>query len=98
MTELDHKFLLFEAQTVDADSTAVTLKQSGDKYIIVAGTLGGGTLSVQIANEGGTFVDMDGGAFTSIGARILSGIPKSALIRAKLAGAAGANIDVEITK
>jgi len=97
-TILDHKILLFEAQTVDASSTAEALTSAGDKYIIVAGALGGGTLAVEIANEGGTFVPMDGGDFTAAGARILFGIPKSALIRVTLSGSTAANIDVEITK
>ena len=97
-TELDHKWLLFEGQTSDASSDAITLTQPGDKFIIVEGNLGGGTLNIEIANEGGDFVPMDGGDFTTVGARILFFIPKSARIRATLTGATAPNLNVEITK
>ncbi len=97
-TELTHKWLLFEGQTSDASSAAVTLTQPGDKFIIAEGTFGGGTLNIEIANEGGNFVPMDGGDFTEDGARIMFIIPKSAKIRATLTGATAPNLNVEITK
>lgn len=97
-TELTHKFLLFENQTSDASSDAVVLTQSGDKYLIASGTFGGGVLNIEISNEGGDFVPIDGGDFIEPGARIMFSIPKSAKIRATLSGATSPNIDVEITK
>ena len=97
-TDLAHKFLLFTNQASDASSADVVLTQPGDKYIIAAGTFGGGTLNIEIANEAGTFVPMDGGDFTEAGARIMFNIPKSAKIRATLAGATTPDISVEITK
>lgn len=97
-TELTHKWLLLENQTTDTSSTAVMLVQPGDKYIIVSGDLGGGTLQAEISNDGGTFVAIDGGDFTVAAARIMFSIPKSALIRVTLSGSTGADVDVEITK
>ena len=66
--------------------------------MIVKGAFGGGTLNIEIANEGGDFVPMDGGDFTEDGARIMFIIPKSAKIRATLSGATAPNLNVEITK
>jgi len=97
-TELTHKFLLFEAQASDASSGAVVLTHPGDKYVIVSGTLGGGTLNIEISDNAGNFVVMDGGDFTTTGARILFSIPKSARIRATLTGATAPSLNVEVTK
>ena len=97
-TELTHKWLLFENQTADGSSDPVVLTQPGDKFIIVEGNFGAGTLNIEIANEGGAFVKMDGGDFTEDGARIMFIIPKSAKIRATLTGATAPDLNVEITK
>ena len=97
-TELTHKWLLFENQSADGSSAGVALAQPGDKYVIVSGDLGGGTVQLEMADNGGTFIAIDGGDFTAPLARLVSGISKSSIIRARLFGATTPDVSVEITK
>lgn len=83
---------------VSVDTTGSAIRgDGGSKLLFVSGTLGGGTISLEISNEDqsvwvpATFLDGAAFAVTSTGAFILDRFPTSLFTRAVLSGSTGAS-------
>jgi hypothetical protein len=87
--------LLFSAQTTNANSPAVQLN-GGEIEVVVAGTLGGGTVTIEafypVINA---WVPLDGGSFTAASVRVLKTV-RPCQVRAVLSGATGASLTVGV--
>ena len=94
-----HTVQLLEGQATDTSSEGYTFATGNDKYVMVSGGFGSGTVNIELyAATTDDWVPIDGGEFTAPAARLMLSIPKSATIRATLSGATAATINVEITK
>jgi len=83
---------LFDNQSTNGNSSAVVSKGGPHKAHIVYNS-GSGTVTVQTAAEGGTFVSVGSdGVFTASGQVVFATMPGDH-IRLNLAGASGADID-----
>jgi len=89
---------LLSNQTVDGSSDwvpAIPDAYNGLINIYVAGDLGGGTVTIEtLAPDGVTAIPLDGGEFTAATMRVQSAA--SAVLRATLSGATGADVSVWI--
>jgi hypothetical protein len=86
-------YQLFANQTENATSDPVVAVIPSGFTLYVDGTLGGGSIQVQLTPDGTTFVD----AGTAINAAGTTDFPHAALgAQVVLAGATGANVSVQL--
>lgn len=90
--------IFFENQASDATSDGYTLiRNARGHYISVSGSLGGGTVTVEM-QVGGAWAPIDGGEFTAPAVKFLEGAAGGKRLRAVLSGATGASVTVGVTK
>lgn len=92
---MSKQFLL---ENVSVDTVGTGVKGSGSALVLTAwGTFGGGTISLEISDDSGSnwvpLTEFGGGnvLLTAPTSRLLGKVPPTQLIRASLAGSAGAS-------
>ena len=81
---------LFTGQTTDGQSTPCANTDETAQAIVITGTFTAGTLKLQVEDPqaAGTWVDLDGTAWTAVGGYSLA-LPRDIRVRADLSGFTG---------
>jgi len=78
-----------ETKTVDLSSLNSRENRNGNMYFIVAGVMGGATVTLTIASDASTrFAPITNGAITETGVMV-ENVPEECLLRVAISGATG---------